>query len=353
MALLIDNDTSARVLEMPEAVSAIEDAFIQLGEGDATFQPRTDIYSPTATDGSFYAWGSLLGAIRRPPRLAFRFKSDVLDYVESDGRLTEEKFNVTPGTFMGFILLFDTATGELLGLLNDGVIQHYRVGATAGVACKHLSRADASVVGVLGSGGMARTYVQAFCAVRDVTHLKVYSPTVAHREAYAAEMRETLGLAVTPVDTPEEAMRDVDIAATCTDSTTPVYDHEWLRDGLFLVDARANEMDDETFDRVDRVVATWNQPYTDYVVGDRPKEYYREKRGSGSRTKVPMDGPTLPDVLTGAEPPRRDDGEQIYYYNRSSGIQFAAAANLVYESTVERGLGVEVPLGWFQQDIRN
>ena len=226
MAVLIDNDVTQRVLEMTDAVEVIEDAFAQLGRNDATFYPRTDVVSPTAVDGDFFVWGSLLGAIRDPPRLAFRFKSDVLTWEEHDGNVTEEKFNVEPGTFMGFLLLFDTSTGELLGLLNDGALQHVRVGATAGVGCDHLAREDAHRVGVLGSGGMAESYLRAFDFVRDLTEVKVYSPTRSNRERYAEAMSAELGLDVTPVESAEAAVTDVDIAACCTDASQPVFREE-------------------------------------------------------------------------------------------------------------------------------
>ena len=35
--------------------------------------------------------------------------------------------------WMGIILLFSTANGELLAIMNDGVLQRYRVGGANGV----------------------------------------------------------------------------------------------------------------------------------------------------------------------------------------------------------------------------
>ncbi|NIT03094.1 MAG: ornithine cyclodeaminase family protein, partial [Candidatus Latescibacteria bacterium] len=51
-----------------------------------------------------------------------------------------------------------------------------RVGGCAGLGVKYLSRADASVVGMFGSGGMARNYLMAFNEVRKLKKVKVYSP---------------------------------------------------------------------------------------------------------------------------------------------------------------------------------
>ena len=46
-----------------------------------------------------------------------------------------------------------TRNGEPLAFINDGVLQHMRVGGGAGIGARHLARADARTVGILGSGG--------------------------------------------------------------------------------------------------------------------------------------------------------------------------------------------------------
>jgi ornithine cyclodeaminase/alanine dehydrogenase-like protein (mu-crystallin family) len=360
MALLIDNDVTRRVLETADAVDVLADAFTQLANDEATFQPRTDLVSPVTESGDdydwdgdpeWYTWGSLLGAITDPPRLALRFKSDVLSWETVDDTVVESKYNVEPGTFMGFVLLFDSSSGELLGLLNDGELQHVRVGATAGVAADHLARDDAETVGMLGSGGMARTYLEAFAAVRDISRVTVYSPTTDHREAYATEMSERLGVDVEPVDSAEAAVTDVDIAAACTDTRNPVYFEEWLSPGTFVTNTVPTELSDGTLARADRVVTTDNRPFQRYVIGDEEDDRrYKQRHPEWFEQR---DYETLGEVLTSEGAGRQSDEETIVYDNISAGIQFAAVGNLVYERASERDLGVEIPLSWFQQDIRN
>jgi alanine dehydrogenase len=353
MALLVNNDVSARVLDWDDAVARMEDAFTQLGRGDAAFQPRTDIWSPDVENGDYYCWGSLLGAIREPPRLAMRFKSDIVRWEYNGENYTQEVHNVRPGTFMGFILLFDTSTGELLGLLNDGVIQHARVGATAGVACDHLANEDAETVGILGSGGMARSYLRAFDVVRDLTEVTVYSPNRDHCEQYAAEMERELGIDVRPVDGPATALDGVDIAATCTDTMEPVYRTEWLEAGQFLINVHPMEMTEETYRAADKVLTTNKEPVLTYFVGGQERLDGEKPVEEFHRGYHEMNYPTIDALLAGDAPGREDPSETVFYHNMSSGIQFAAIGDLVYQAALDRGLGTSVPLSWFQQDIRN
>lgn len=117
-------------------------------------------------------------------------------------------------------MLFSTDNGEPLAFINDGLLQHMRVGAGGGIGVKHLARKDASRVGMLGSGGMARTFLEAFCAVRPIKQVKVFSPTRENRERYAAQMSAKLGIEVVPVASARDAVRGMDMS--------PTFEADWL-----------------------------------------------------------------------------------------------------------------------------
>src|SRR6266481_1987436 len=120
-------------------------------------------------------WGTMEGT--NNGILAIRMKSDVVTWpVGNDGLWRENKYCMRPGLFLGLILLLSTRNGEPLAFINDGVLQHMRVGGGAGIGAKHLARNDANTVGILGSGGMARTCLEAFQAIRPIKRAKVYSP---------------------------------------------------------------------------------------------------------------------------------------------------------------------------------
>ena len=47
------------------------------------------------------------------------------------------------------------------------------------------------------------------------------------------------------------------------------------------------------------------------------------------------------------------DQISFYYTVGNWGVQFSAVGGLVWRLAKERGLGVELPLSWFVQDVRN
>ena len=64
-----------------------------------------------------------------------------------------------------------------------------------GLGVETLAPADAGVLGLVGSGGMARSYLEAIHLVRSVRQVKVFSPTREYREQLANEIgvRGSLG----------------------------------------------------------------------------------------------------------------------------------------------------------------
>lgn len=361
MPLFIDNDVQSRVLEMADAVAVTEDAFTQFGRGDAAFLPRTDIMSFPTVEGpgelKKFWFACLQGAIREPPRFALRYRSDI-HWFETDesGNRTTHKYNTEPGNYMGVVFLFDTSNGELLAIMNDGIVQHLRVGALAGVAANTLARDDATTVGMIGSGGMARTYAEAFSVVRELEEIQVYSRSEANRTAYAEEMREQLDVDVTPKERVEDVIADTDIVATCTNSATPVFDATLLEPGQCYINVNSREVDDAVVDVADKLVGTTQKPFiTDREMTIGSDEEYQSFLDHFSSdefcTYKPSSFTEIGNVLTGQDPGRESDEELIVYDNRSSGIQFAAVGDLAYREAKAAGLGFEVPLNWFHQDI--
>jgi len=341
---------------MSDAVEAMERVLQQYADGFAAFQPRTDIWSPTAVGGDYYRWGSLLGAMYDPPTLALRFKSDVISWTEYEGALTEEWHNMKPGTYCGFIILIDMTNGEIIGLMNDGVLHHVRVGATAGVGAKYLSRKDSTVLGIVGSGGMAETYAEAICNVRSIEEIRVFSPTPENREAFAEKMKKKLGVAVVIKENNLDVARDADIVALCTDSRRPVYNVEMLeaqKPGAFFIRCRLDEIDEPVLHAVDKIFSNGKEPYSEFVIGSPEERARRPSNEEYRRRYKRMDNPVLAEVIAGRQPGRTSETESIYFDNNSAGLQFAAVGRVVYDKAKEAGLGMNIPMDWFQQDIRN
>lgn len=191
--LFLNNDDVSQVLTMKECMDTLEVGHRETYAHDAVARPRIDVWAPCDVPDAYWQWGSMEGTSKQWRVFALRVKSDIAHFEKAgDDVWTHEYFCREPGTFCGLIFLFSLKNGEPLAIINDGVIQHMRVGARAGLLARHLARADAQTVGILGSGGMARVHAMAFKEVRDIRRIQVYSSTQEHREAFATEMAQLL-----------------------------------------------------------------------------------------------------------------------------------------------------------------
>jgi ornithine cyclodeaminase/alanine dehydrogenase-like protein (mu-crystallin family) len=274
-----------------------------------------------------------------------------------------------PGLFCGLILLTSIENGEPLAIINDGVLQHMRVGADGGIGVKYMAREDAEVVGMLGSGGMARTHMQAFNAVRTIKKLQVFSPTKANREKFADEIRHRYNIEVQVCDKPEDIYRGAHIVAALTDSAVSVTDGSLLEKGAHIVViGGSGKPDNKALERVDAYLRFGDSPaptghpelatdaeHLGYVARPtQPNFGDGRKRGRAHGVALPGKRITLADLLSG-KAKGRTSPDQITYSERGNlqGAQFYAVAGKVYEEVKKRGLGHEIPTSLFLQDIRN
>jgi alanine dehydrogenase len=365
--LLIDNDVVKRVLTMRECIEAQERAFAGTLTGASVSRPRIDMFVPCNREDGYYRWGSVEGA--SDGVLAVRLKSDIMIWPQGpDGTQTESKYCMQPGTYCGLVLLFSTRDGEPLAIINDGHLQHMRVGASAAIGARLLARTDAHAAGMIGSGGMAQTALEALVEVRDIRTVKVYSRVTAHREAFAREMTERLQVAIEPVASAREAVRGADILATCTDSMYPVMEGAWIEPGMHIVNIGPHDLGPDAVARMDVVVRQGIDALPipeDGVfrkgvghshgafVGGTPEEQQRLPKSSPKRVAQSA-GPLYVDVISGKAPGRTDPGQITQYRPVGNwGLQFSSVGAVVYRRAKEQGLGRTLPTEWFLQDIKN
>jgi alanine dehydrogenase len=364
--IFLTNEHIQQVLDMPTCMNAMEEAYVELNEQRAGYRPRIDFYVPE--EPHYYRWGTMEGASRKLGVFAIRMKSDMLAWEEQDGFVVEDKYCMQRGTYCGLIFLLSTRNAEPLALMNDGYLQHMRVGACAGLGTKYLARKNSRVLAMIGSGGMARTYAAAIKEVRPIEVMRVFSPTKANRERYAQEMTERLDIEVIAVDSPEKAVKGADVVSLTTDSLVPVIKAEWLEPGMHINNVRNNETGADVLKRVDvrarlgtsTLAADRNAPSVTtgsdgmfgYIAGT-----VEEKKKIPLSPHFEIDNPnigTVPDIMAGRWIGRAND-QQITFLNNqgTQGLQFAAVGGTAYNLAKAKGLGHPLPLEWFTQNIRD
>jgi alanine dehydrogenase len=222
----------------------------------------------------------------------------------------------------------------------------------------------------------------AFCAVRPIEQAKVYSPTPAHRKAYAREVEELLGITVEPVDDPRKAVEGTDILATCTNSMEPVVFADMLEPGMHLTSVSGTELAGDVAAKIDVVMgggqrrdtlfqgklqgAGGGAALTYTALNEQELDEVREtsglRYGEAPRSSEPLKVRRVShEELVAGAPGRLNDAEISSSTGvggggdgvGGQGIAFVTVGRLVYDLAKEHGLGTVLPTEMFLQDIRD
>lgn len=362
MTLMLSNDDAEKVLTMSNTIAALEQLYQDLGTGSAVYRQRTDLFAPTVAEigadvPAAHQFKTLDGAIPRLHAASIRVTSDVVAFPEVDGRRRRIKIPAATGkSYVGLVFLFSSATGELISILQDGMLQRFTVGAINAIGAKYLSRPDSSIVGLIGAGGQAGPQLAALKEVRPIKQVRVYSPAAGEAEKFAKANAAALGLEITVADSAEAAVAGADIAVTATNSRVPFFPAAWLKPGMHLSSMQRDEAMDDCFKQADVVVFHTRMKGDEYVSTDfaaMEKRFGFEMQDHPPRDLDWNDFPDLGELVVGKIKGRQSPQQRTFFLNSTGvGAQFTALAHLIYSGSRERGLGHEVPAEWFVESIQ-
>lgn len=317
MTLFLDERCVADLIDMKDALDAVEEAFRAAGNGSAFNVPR--MRAPLA-DGTL------------------RITAATLHYCGYYGVKVSSStvFESSAGRVLN---LYKDATGELCAVVQVFGLGALRTGAVSGVATRHLANEDATVLGVIGTGRQARTQVSAICRVRPIREIRVFSRAPEHRARFCAELAED-GLPAMAVGSAEEAVQNCDVVVTATTATAPVMLGRWLASGTHVNAVGANyeqrrELDTEVVTRA-TVIATDDRDQVRYEATDLVAPVTE-----GSLRWEQVRG--LGEILAGTTPGRATPDDITLFKSLGVALGDVALAARAYETAIRRGVGQQLP----------
>ena len=320
MTLLLTNKDVEQAADIKTQIDSIEKGLLEEANNAVDLPPRLNL----ATTSGFFR---VMPAVMRD--------SGLMGYKVFHGSIQQG--------VRYLIAVYDEKDGNLLSLMDAAYLTAARTGATTGVATKYMAPPAAKTVGVIGSGLEATTNLQAVCAVRPIEEGKVFSPTPANRERFAVRMGEELGINLTAVDTPEQAVKDVDTVVVATNTTGVgdliAYRGKWMQTGghvnsIGSTGLQLREIDAETFRRAERIVVD-SRVQMEGESGDLKAAL---DAGTYDRSKVTE----LKEVVAGRTKGRSSLEEITLFKSVGTAIQDVAAGFAVYKEAVRQGLGQDV-----------
>jgi len=237
------------------------------------------------------------------------------------------------------VSLFDQQTMALSALIDGNRITGIRTAATAAVAVDAAAPARPLRVGVIGSGFEAQGLLAALAAVRPIADVRVFSPTPASREKFAALGREQHGLQARAQDAAADAVRgaDVVLCAARSRDESPVLRGEWLEPGMTVVSIGSTLPEQREVD--EQVIAR-----AALIVADMPEEVAHDTGDmlAAARAGVDFSGKLVPlSGLVGGSA-RRRPRDIVLYKSVGSALQDVITAEMLLARARARGLGTEL-----------
>lgn len=307
--LLIDREATARLLDMPRVLAAVEEAFLLWTQGRASMPPKAYL---VVEDGDFRAMPAAI-----------------------PGAAGVKWVNVHTGnrekglpTVMAVFVYNDPATGYPLAVMDGTGITAYRTGATAAIAAKYLARKDSKTLGIVGAGRQAEPQILAHAEVFTFEKIRVHDSSAAAIEV----LTDALPGFPLEVCSIEEAVAS-DIVITLTPVRSPLVKREWILPGTHInavgADAAGKQELDPAILRDARVVVDDMRQAT--AAGELNVPIARgDYRAEDVYTSLGV-------IISGKVPGRGDDSMITVFDSTGVAIEDVAVAKLVYEAALAEG----------------
>ncbi|WP_421849256.1 ornithine cyclodeaminase family protein [Novosphingobium sp.] len=298
------------LISLNEAIEAIRDILHQEARGEAS---NVDKALATWPFGSLHA----LGAVSHNSKLA-AFKTWI---------------NTSKGA-SAVISLFDAEFGTLHAMIQAGMLGALRTSGICAVATDLLADPSADELALLGTGRQAPLQIAAVGTVRALRRVRIWSPSIERRTAFAARCRAMFPFEIIECETPEIAVADVPIVSLLTRAKEPFLSADAFAPGTHVNAAGAilpthAELHPGALSQAALVVVD------DRVAAARDSREFRESEKAGGFGA--SDAATLAEVL--ANPPAWNAGRLSIFKPLGMGLSDLAVAGAVFAKARDRALG--------------
>jgi alanine dehydrogenase len=255
---------------------------------------------------------------------------------------TNANFPGNPGrglpTVQGLVQVFDLASGVPIAVMDSIELTILRTAAATAVAATYLARPNARVMTVIGCGVQGRAHVRALQEVRSIGRIQLWDVDRSACARLAGDLSREGGPTCTIPGDLAAAVRTSDIVVTCTPSTRPVLQADWVAPGCFVAGVGADaedkhELDPDLLARSKVVVDVLEQCVS---IGD-----LHHALAAGVMRREDVHG-EIGQIVAGRTPGRTSAAETFVFDSTGMALQDAAACAVVIRRACQKNAGVSV-----------
>ena len=317
---LSQSDVATVGLTMPEVIELVEKAFFEKGEGRVEMPPKPGIH-PGEGDNFIHAMPAYIPAMG----------SAGIKWVSG----FPENYKRGLPYITGLLILNDPETGVPVAVMDCQWITAMRTAAATAVAARRLARSESSRLGILGAGVQGTTNTEALNVLFPLEEVLAYDVRPEAAQNFAADITARLGLKVTVVNDPRQAVTGCDLVVTAGPILkTP---HATIQAGWLDAGAFASLVDFDSF---------WHpaalKEASKFCTDDMPQfMHYKE---IGYFQDVPPVYADLGELVAGKKPGRQNPTERTMACNLGLALDDMAVAPTIYQRALAQKIGRILPL---------
>jgi alanine dehydrogenase len=324
--LVLSEPQVQNLIELDELIAALEQAHIQYSTGKAVMPVRLVVPLP-----------QIQGRITSMPGFLSEDKAlgmKVVTYFQDN-----PKQNLP--AILATVMLFSAETGKIIAAMDGVYITAIRTACVSALATKALANPATPVLGILGAGVQARAHILALTRVRQLSRIKLYSPSGKSALRIKQELEKPCGVPIEVVNSPQDAVCDSDLLVTVTTAKEPIVKPEWLKPGAHINAVGSHrpdlrEIDGATLKRAKVVVDS-----REAIMAECGDILLALNEKSISEADIHGE---IGEVLAGGKTGRSSASEITLYKSVGIAIQDVATAQLVYRKALEQNVGTNVEI---------
>ncbi|HWR60342.1 MAG TPA: ornithine cyclodeaminase family protein [Clostridia bacterium] len=323
--LVLNQQDMKNVFMMKDAIQADKDALELYSLGKTQVPLRVNLNIQKYEGQSLYMPGYAADANALGVKIVSVYPKNI-----------EKGLTSVPAT----MVLINSETGEVCGLMDGTYLTRIRTGAVSGAATDLLSRKDSKVFALFGTGGQAETQLEAVLTVRPIELVKVYDISSSRAEDFAARMTaafgEKFGARIVVAESAAEAIADADIITSVTTAKAPVYDGKLVKKGCHIngvgsYTPEMQEIDEYSIIHADKVYVD-----TRDVLSESGDLIIPVKKGAFSADRLTGE---LGELIAGKTPGRTSDDEITVFKTTGNAVMDVVTAQRIYENALKKGIG--------------
>ena len=324
--LVLSESQVKGLIDLDELITVLEQAHIQYSTGNAVMPVRLVVPLP-----------QIQGRITSMPGFLSENKAlgmKVVTYFQDN-----PKQNLP--AILATIMLFSAETGKMIAAMDGGYVTAIRTACASALATEVLANSNTPVLGILGAGVQARAHILALTRVRQLSRIKLYSPSGKSALSIKHELEPQCGVPIEVVRSAEDAARDSDLLVTVTTAKEPIVKADWLKPGAHINAVGSHRPDLREIDGATLKQAKVVVDSRDAIMAECGDILLALKEKSISEADIHGE---IGEVLAGSKPGRSNASEITLYKSVGIAIQDVATAQLVYRKALEQNVGTNVEI---------